>query len=146
MRSVSPNPSRFDPYKNFKLRVRRDGQYVAVISTVSALTRSAAPIEHREGGDHGMVPSRRARRIMNRPCSSAVPRSTPNSSSGRTRCNIGSGLGADVSLKDFRKEIVIEAYNEPSQLATCVGGRAAPVRAARADALLAGTSRDRSDV
>jgi hypothetical protein len=31
------NPQRFDPYKNFKFRVRWDGRYVAGISKVSAL-------------------------------------------------------------------------------------------------------------
>ena len=31
--------------------------------------------------------------------------------------NFGSGLGAEVSLKDFRKDIIIEMYNEAGQLA-----------------------------
>jgi len=31
--------------------------------------------------------------------------------------NFGSGLGAEVSLKDFRKDIIIEVYNEAGQLA-----------------------------
>jgi phage tail-like protein len=31
--------------------------------------------------------------------------------------NFGSGLGAEVSLKDFRKDIIIEIYNEAGQLA-----------------------------
>ena len=31
--------------------------------------------------------------------------------------NFGSGLGSEVSLKDFRKDIVIEIYNEAGQLA-----------------------------
>jgi phage tail-like protein len=31
--------------------------------------------------------------------------------------NYGSGLGAEVSLKDFRKDIIIEMYNEAGQLA-----------------------------
>ena len=30
--------------------------------------------------------------------------------------NFGSGLGAEVSLKDFRKDITIEVYNEAGQL------------------------------
>ncbi len=30
--------------------------------------------------------------------------------------NFGSGLGSEVSLKDFRKDIVIELYNEAGQL------------------------------
>ena len=31
--------------------------------------------------------------------------------------NYGSGLGSEVSLKDFRKDIIIEVYNEAGQLA-----------------------------
>jgi phage tail-like protein len=30
--------------------------------------------------------------------------------------NFGAGLGSEVSLKDFRKDIIIEAYNEAGQL------------------------------
>jgi phage tail-like protein len=31
--------------------------------------------------------------------------------------NFGSGLGAESSLKDFRKDVIIEVYNEAGQLA-----------------------------
>jgi len=31
--------------------------------------------------------------------------------------NYGSGLGAEVSLRDFRKNLIIEMYNEAGQLA-----------------------------
>jgi phage tail-like protein len=31
--------------------------------------------------------------------------------------NFGAGLGAETSLKDFRKDIIIEVYNEAGQLA-----------------------------
>ena len=31
--------------------------------------------------------------------------------------NFGSGLGAEVSLKDFRKDIILEMYNEAGQVA-----------------------------
>jgi phage tail-like protein len=31
--------------------------------------------------------------------------------------NWGSGLGSEVSLKDFRKDILLEVYNEAGQLA-----------------------------
>ena len=30
--------------------------------------------------------------------------------------NFGSGLGAEVSLKDFRKDVIIDVYNEAGQL------------------------------
>src|SRR5947209_11465550 len=51
MAQFSVNPQRFDPYKNFKFRVKWDGRYVAGVSKVSMLKRSTEVVKHREGGD-----------------------------------------------------------------------------------------------
>ena len=51
MAMFSVNTHRFDPYKDFKFRVKWDGEYIAGISKVSSLTRSTEPVTHREGGD-----------------------------------------------------------------------------------------------
>src|SRR6476469_3775073 len=51
MAQFTVNALRFDPYKNFKFRVKWDGRYVAGISKVSALKRTSEVIKHREGGD-----------------------------------------------------------------------------------------------
>jgi phage tail-like protein len=114
----SVNPTRFDPYKNFKFRIKWDGKYVAGISKVSVLKRTTEPVEHREGGDP----------------------STSRKSPGRTKYdaitlergvthdlefekwankvwNFGETLGTEVSLKDFRKDIILEVYNEAGQKA-----------------------------
>ena len=40
MAQFSVNAQRFDPYKNFKFRVKWDGQYVAGVSKVTALKRT----------------------------------------------------------------------------------------------------------
>jgi phage tail-like protein len=116
MAQFTVNANRFDPYKNFKFRVKWDGRYVAGVSKVGALKRSTEMVEHREGGDP----------------------STSRKSPGRTKYeavtlergvthdleferwankvwNFGAGLGAEVSLKDFRKDISIEVYNEAGQ-------------------------------
>ena len=53
MTQFTVNPMRFDPYKNFKFRVKWDGKYVAGISKVSPLRRTTEVVEHREGGDPG---------------------------------------------------------------------------------------------
>ena len=53
--------------------------------------------------------------------------------------NFGAGLGAEVSLKDFRKDIIIEMYNEAGQLvsptrcfvAGCPNTRRCPIRRQR---------------
>ena len=51
MAQFTVNAQRFDPYKNFKFRVKWDGRYVAGISKVSGLKRTTEVVEHREGGD-----------------------------------------------------------------------------------------------
>ena len=117
MAKFTVNASRFDPYKNFKFRVKWDGRYVAGVSKCGALKRTTEVVEHRDGGDP----------------------STSRKSPGRTKYeaitlergithdveferwankvwNFGSGLGAEVSLKDFRKDLIIEVYNEAGQL------------------------------
>ena len=45
------NKERFDPYKNFKFRVKWDNNFVAGVSKVSVLKRTTEVVEHREGGD-----------------------------------------------------------------------------------------------
>lgn len=43
--------SQFDPYRTFKFRVRVDGNVIAGVTKVSALSRSVAPNEIKEAGD-----------------------------------------------------------------------------------------------
>ena len=59
MAQFSVNAQRFDPYKNFKFRVKWDGKYVAGVSKVGALKRTTEVVEHREGGDPSTGRNRR---------------------------------------------------------------------------------------
>ena len=106
MAQFTVNAERFDPYKNFKFRVRWDGRYVAGVSKVGALKRSIEVVEHRQGGD----PST-SRKSPGRTKYEAITLER-----GVTHDNFGSGLGAEVSLKDFRKDVLIDVYNEAGQL------------------------------
>ena len=47
-----PRTSAFDPYRTFKFRVRIDNETVAGITKVSALGRSVAANELKQGGDY----------------------------------------------------------------------------------------------
>jgi phage tail-like protein len=112
------NPGRFDPYKNFKFRVKWDGRYVAGITKVGPLRRETDVVEHREGGDP----------------------STSRKSTGRTRFEpitlergithdhdfeqwanqvwrLGGAAGTENALANFRKDVIIELHNEAGQLA-----------------------------
>src|SRR5438874_1441618 len=51
MAQFSVNTQRFDPYKNFKFRVKWDGKYVAGVSKVTGLKRTTEVVKHRDGGD-----------------------------------------------------------------------------------------------
>jgi phage tail-like protein len=112
------NPTRLDPYKNFKFRVYFAGRPdpVAGVSKITGLKRTTEVVEHREGGDP----------------------STSHKSPGRTKYeaitlergvtqdkdfedwankvwSLSSGSGTEVSLKDFRRDLIIELQNEAGQ-------------------------------
>jgi phage tail-like protein len=110
------NPTRFDPYKEFKFRVKWDGHYVAGVSKVTALKRTTEVIEHREGGD----PST-SRKSPGRTEFEAITleRGVTHDDDFERWANkvwhAGAGAGAEVSLKDFRKDITIDVFNEAGQ-------------------------------
>jgi phage tail-like protein len=49
------NPSRHDPYWNFKFRVKWDGAYIPGVSRVSGLGRTVQAVEYREGAEPDVV-------------------------------------------------------------------------------------------
>jgi phage tail-like protein len=116
MAQFSVNPMRFDPYKGFKYRVKWDGRYVAGVSKVSALKRTTEVVEHREGGDPSTSrksPGRSKYEAVT--LERGVTHDTEFEKWANKVWNYGSGLGAEVSLKDFRKDVIIEMYNEAGQ-------------------------------
>ncbi len=117
MPQFAVNPSRVDPYKNFKFRVKWDGRYVAGISRVSALNRVTEVVEHREGGETSSVHKSPGRTryepiVLER----GVTHDLEFEAWANKVWSPGSGPGAEMSLKDFRKDILIELYNEAGQL------------------------------
>src|SRR5689334_9701108 len=111
------NPQRFDPYKNFKFRIKWDGRYVAGVSKMSAPKRTTEVVRHRAGGDPS---SSRKSPGRNEFEAITLERGVTQDLEFETWANkvwrLGAGLGAEVSLKDFRKDIVIEVYNEAGQV------------------------------
>lgn len=117
MAQFSVNANRFDPYKNFKFRVKWDGKYVMGVSKVGGLKRTTEVVKHREGGD-----SSSSRKSPGRSEFEAITleRGVTHDTEFEKWANKvwqhGAGLGAEVSLKDFRKDLIIELYNESGQL------------------------------
>ncbi len=117
MTEFPTNPTRLDSYKNFNFRMKWDGQYIPAILRVSGLMRTTEVVENRAGGDP----------------------STSHKSTGLTQfqpitlehgltddpafenwANLvwkyGAALGSEMSLNEFRKDTVLELYNEAGQL------------------------------
>ena len=118
MAQFSANAQRFDPYKNFKFRVKWDGHDVAGISKVSSLKRTTEVVKHREGGDPSSSrksPGRTEYEAIT--LERGVTHDKEFEQWANKVWNFGSGLGAEVSLADFRKDLIIEVYNEAGQLA-----------------------------
>jgi len=118
MAEFTVNPNRFDPYKNFKFRLKWDNKYIAGVSRVSALKRTTEAIEYRDGGD----PSRSQKlpgltKYEAITLERGVTHDTEFEDWANKVWKFGSGLGSEMSLADFRKDIVIEVYNEAGQLA-----------------------------
>lgn len=116
MAQFSVNAQRFDPYKNFKFRIKWDGRYVAGVSKVGGLKRTTEVVKHREGGDPSSSRKSPGRTEFDAiTIERGVTHDTDFEAWAAKVWDFGSGLGAEVSLKDFRKDIILEVYNEAGQ-------------------------------
>jgi phage tail-like protein len=117
MAQFTVNPQRFDSYKNFKFRVRWDGRVVAGVSKVGALKRTTEVVKHREGGDPSSTrksPGRTEYEAIT--LERGVTHDREFEIWATKVWNFGAGSGSEVSLKDFRKDIIIELMNEAGQV------------------------------
>jgi phage tail-like protein len=116
MAQFTVNPNRFDPYKNFKFRVKWDNQYVAGLSKMGALKRTTEVVEHREGGDPSMSRKSPGRSKFD---PITLERGVTHDEAFRAWADkvwdFNGGPGAESSLADFRKDILVELYNEANQ-------------------------------
>jgi phage tail-like protein len=119
MAQFSINAHRSNPYKSFKFRVKlENNRYVAGVCKVSALKRTTAVVAHREGGDPSTgrkSPGRSEYEAIT--LERGVTHDPEFEKWANKVWNFNAGLGAESSLKDFRKNLIIEVYNEAGQLA-----------------------------
>ena len=118
MAKFTVNSKRYDPYKNFKFRVRWDGRVVAGVSKVGALKRTTEPVEHREGGDPSTVhkspgPLKFEAILLERGVTHDLEF---ENWANKVWTPTGAADGL-VSLADFRKDITIELLNEQGSVA-----------------------------
>jgi phage tail-like protein len=109
---------RFDPYKNFKFKIRWEGRYVAGASKVSALKRSTQAVERRKGGGPSTTRKSPGRTKFD---AITIERGVTHDAEFEAWANkawsFASGPGAETSLKDSRKDLIIELYDEAGRLA-----------------------------
>jgi len=116
MAQFTVNARRFDPYKNFKFRLKWDGRYVAGICKCSPLKRSTEVVEHREGGDPSTSrksPGRVKYEAIT--LERGVTHDVDFEQWANKVWNFGSGMGSEVSLSDFRKDVILDLFNEAGQ-------------------------------
>ena len=115
MAEFTVNPTRLDPYKNFKFRVKWDGAYIAAVSKVSGLKRTTEVVEHREGGDPSTSHKSPGRTKFD---SITLERGLTQDLAFANWANKVWNLGGnpEIALADFRKDIVIDFFNEADQL------------------------------
>lgn len=108
------NSNRFDPYKSYMFRVRWDGEYIAGLSKMSALKRTTEPVKHRVGGD----PSHE-RKSPGTSTFDAVTfeRGVTHDPAFEEWANLIHSLDSPVSLANFRKDVIVDVFNEANQLA-----------------------------
>jgi phage tail-like protein len=98
--------------------VKWDGKYVAGISKVGALKRTTEPVKHREGGDPSTSRKSPGRNEFEAITLERGVTHDPEFEAWANKVwSFGAGLGAESSLKDFRKDLIIEVYNEAGQVA-----------------------------
>lgn len=122
MTTFKVNSGRLDPYKNFRFRVKfgTDPDYVAGISKISALKRTTEVVKFRDGGDEST--SRKSPGRTEFPPITLERGVTHDIAFEQWANKVWDYANAqakmadkEVSLSDFRKDILIDVFNEAGQ-------------------------------
>jgi phage tail-like protein len=114
MARFTVNTYRFDPYRNFKFKIRWDNQYVAGLHKCSALRRTTEVTEWREAGDP--TASRKLPgKTKYEPITLEV--GVTHDTAFEDWANLVNNFQGDaaMSLKNFRKDMTIDVFNLAGQ-------------------------------
>jgi phage tail-like protein len=115
MPQFSVNSGRVDPYKKYRFRVKWDNKVVAGVSKMSSLKRTTDVISHREGGDP-TIEHKSPGKTHYAPIT--LERGVTHDIDFEAWANLAFNRSSgSMSLKNFRKDIVIELLNEAGVLA-----------------------------
>jgi phage tail-like protein len=111
------NSQRLDPYKNFKFRLKWNGQYVAGVATMSTL-KPESEVTHRDGGDPSTTRKSPGRNEFDAiTFERGITQDQAFAQWAAQVWRFGSGPGSEVSLANYRKDIYLEVYSEAGQIA-----------------------------
>jgi phage tail-like protein len=114
MAKFTRNPTRFDPYRNFNFRVKIDNQYVAGLCKCSPLKRSTEVTQWREAGDPTA-----SRQLPGKTKFEAVTLESglTHDATFEAWANLVHNFQGPAarSLRNFRKDIIVDVFNEAGQ-------------------------------
>ncbi len=114
MARMNASTNRFDPYRNFRFKVKWDGQYVAGLSKMTALKRSTEMTEWHEAGEN----------IVSRKLPGKTKYEAVTLEAGVTYdtafedwANLVNDFASHsiTSLGEFRKNVTLDVFNEAGQ-------------------------------
>ncbi len=111
MAKFSVNTHRFDPYRNFKFRIKWDNQYVAGLSKCGALKKTTEVVDWKEAGDQSQ-----GRKLPGPTSYEAITLESgvTHDTAFEEWANLVNNFQADaaMSLLNFRKDVVtIDVFN-----------------------------------
>lgn len=110
MPKFSVNSERFDPYRNFKFKLKWDGQYVAGLSKCSLLKKTTESTTWYEAGDQS-VPHKLPGKTTYDPIT--LTAGVTHDTAFEDWANLVNNYQGEaaMSLKNFRKDLTIEIGN-----------------------------------
>jgi phage tail-like protein len=117
MAEFTTYPTRLDPYKNFKFRLKWDGRYACAPVDFGELKLSKDVVRHRDGGDPS-TSFKSPGRAKYDPIT--LQRGLTQDLAFQNWASLvwgyGSNLGGEVSSANFRRDVYLELYSEAAQL------------------------------
>jgi phage tail-like protein len=116
MARMNPSTNRFDPYRTFRFKVKWDGQYVAGLTKMGALTRTLESVDFYEAGEN-LIPRKLPGKgtFGNVTLEAGVTYDTAFQDWANQCFDFASH--SITSLGEFRKNITVDVFNEAGQKA-----------------------------
>ena len=110
MPQFTVNTHRFDPYRNFKFRIKWDNNYVAGLSKCSALKKTTEVVTWRDGADPShshKLPGKTSYEPI------TLEAGVTHDTAFEDWANLVNNFQADaaMSLRNFRKDVTIDVFN-----------------------------------